>query len=78
MVDVINICFGGIFWQFNFCDICPVIIFAPPLAGIKLPFSISLITGVIFIVLSFLKEDFCTICPLGLIVGLLNKISLYL
>ena len=67
---------GSIFWAFNFCEVCPVVMFIPPLAGIKFKFNIALITGILFIVFAFFKRRFwCNICPLGFMLGLFHRIS---
>jgi ferredoxin-type protein NapH len=61
----------------SFCDFCPILGIMPPLAGKVLPITISGAMAVLVVVGSFLKRRFwCNICPLGLLIGLLYRISL--
>ncbi|MEN8906442.1 MAG: 4Fe-4S binding protein [Clostridiales bacterium] len=67
---------GGIFWEFSFCSICPILAISPPLAGIKIVFSLSIVFAILFIVLSFFKRRFwCNICPIGYMIGVFHKLS---
>lgn len=60
----------------NFCNFCPVVTVAPAIVGFKASLFVSGFVMVFVIVGSFFKRRFwCTICPLGYLVGLVHKIS---
>ena len=60
----------------NFCNFCPVIAVSPFLAGIQTSLYFSGFFMVLVIIGSFFKRRFfCLICPLGVLIGLLHKIS---
>lgn len=60
----------------DFCELCPVRYVLPPLAGVATRLEIGLIVAVIIMTASFFSERFfCRICPMGAIIGLLNKIT---
>jgi polyferredoxin len=62
----------------NFCDICPAITLSPAFAGFKLSLYLSGFVMVFVLITGFFKRRFfCTICPLGYLMGLFHKISLF-
>ncbi|MGD9475293.1 MAG: 4Fe-4S binding protein [Eubacteriaceae bacterium] len=62
----------------NFCDICPAITLSPAFAGFKLSLYLSGFMMVFVLITGFFKRRFfCTICPLGYLMGLFHKISLF-
>jgi ferredoxin-type protein NapH len=61
----------------SFCYFCPVLGIVPPLAGRVGSITMSGLIAVAVVALSFLKRRFwCNICPLGLLIGLLHRLSL--
>ena len=74
VILMIGLCFAG----GKFCDICPARTFSPAFAGFKTSLYISGFLMVIVLVGSFFKRRFwCTICPLGFLIGALHKIALF-
>ena len=69
---MLGLCFiGG-----NFCNFCPVIAVSPILAGIQTSLYFSGFFMVFVLIGSFFKRRFfCLICPLGVLLGLLHKIT---
>ena len=69
---MLGLCFlGG-----NFCNFCPVIAVSPILAGIQTSLYLSGFVMVFVLIGSFFKlRFFCLICPLGVLLGLLHKVS---
>lgn len=62
----------------NFCDFCPAAALSPALAGFKLSLGLGGFFMIIVIVSGFFKRrSFCNICPLGYILGLTHKASLF-
>ena len=62
----------------NFCDFCPAAAISPALAGFKLSLGLGGFFLIIVIVSGFFKRrSFCNICPLGYILGLTRKASLF-
>lgn len=62
----------------NFCDICPAITVSPAFAGFKVSVFLSGFFMIVVIIGSFFKRRFfCNICPLGYLMGLGHKISLF-
>ena len=62
----------------NFCDFCPAMALSPALAGFKLSLGLGGFVMVVVLVSGFFKRRcFCNICPLGFILGLTHKISLF-
>lgn len=62
----------------NFCDFCPAAAISPALAGFKLSLGLGGFFLIVVIVSSFFKRrSFCNICPLGYILGLTRKASLF-
>ena len=62
----------------NFCDFCPAAAVSPALAGFKLSLGLGGFIMVIVLVSGFFKRRcFCNVCPLGFILGLTHKISLF-
>ena len=60
----------------NFCNFCPVIAVSPILAGIQTSLYFSGFFMVFVLIGSFFKRRFfCLICPLGVLLGLLHKIT---
>lgn len=60
----------------GFCDICPVRFVLPPLNGVATGLEVGLIVAVITMVAALFSERFfCRICPMGAIMGILNKFS---
>ena len=69
---MLGLCFlGG-----NFCNFCPVISVSPILAGIQTSLYFSGFFMVFALIGSFFKRRFfCLICPLGVLLGLLHRIT---
>jgi ferredoxin-type protein NapH len=62
----------------SFCYFCPVLGIMPALSGHVMSITISGLIAVMVIAGSFLKRRFwCNICPLGLLIGLLHRVSLF-
>ena len=62
----------------NFCDFCPAAAISPALAGFKLSLGLGGFFLIVVIVSGFFKRrSFCNICPLGYILGLTRKASLF-
>lgn len=60
----------------NFCNFCPAVTVSPVLAGLSVSLFASGFMMVIVLTGSFFKRRFfCTICPLGYLLGLFHKIS---
>lgn len=69
---------GITFMGFNFCNICPAVITSPMFAGFQHAITVGyLFTIIIFVLGFFMRRFWCTICPLGFIVGLFSKVSLF-
>lgn len=69
---------GLVFLGGNFCNFCPAITMSPAFAGMKVSLYISGFLMVLLLIGSFFKRRFwCNICPLGYLMGLLYKISLF-
>ncbi len=61
----------------SFCDICPAITVSPALAGFKTSVYFSGFMMVLVLVSGFFKRRcFCSICPMGYLLGLPHKTSL--
>lgn len=61
----------------DFCNICPAVTLSPAFSGFKTTIYISGFVMLFVLVGSFFKSRFfCNICPLGLLMGLVNKVSL--
>ena len=62
----------------SFCDFCPAMAVSPALAGFKLSLGLGGFVMIIVLVSGFFKRRyFCNVCPLGFILGLTHKISLF-
>ena len=62
----------------NFCNFCPAITLSPALAGFKTSIYFSGFMMMIVLVNGFFKRRcFCNICPMGYMVGLFHKLSLF-
>ena len=62
----------------SFCDFCPAMAVSPALAGFKLSLGLGGFVMVIVLVSGFFKRRcLCNVCPLGFILGLTHKISLF-
>ena len=60
----------------NFCNFCPAIALTPAAAGLSVSLYASGFLMVFVLIASFFKRRFfCTICPLGYLVGLANKVQ---
>ena len=71
---LIGLCFAG----GNFCNFCPAVAVSPVLAGISTSLYVSGFLMVLVLMVSFFKRRaFCTVCPLGTIMGFFHKISLF-
>ena len=70
----IGLCFiGG-----NFCYFCPAMTISPILAGMGVSLYFSGFFMIFILISSFFKRRFfCNICPLGYLVGLFHKVSLF-
>ena len=70
----VGLCFAG----GNFCNFCPAVAVSPILAGMSTSLYISGFLMVLVLMGGFFKRRaFCTICPLGTIMGFFHKISLF-
>ncbi|MBR3224575.1 MAG: 4Fe-4S binding protein [Atopobiaceae bacterium] len=69
---MIGLCFvGG-----NFCNFCPAIALSPVAAGLSVSLYASGFIMVFVLIASFFKRRFfCTICPLGYLMGLAHKVQ---
>lgn len=74
VILMLGLCFvGG-----KFCEFCPAKAFTPALAGFQTSLYTSGFIMIVSIVGSFFKRRFwCTICPLGLLMGLFHKASIF-
>lgn len=62
----------------SFCDFCPAMAVSPALAGFKLSLGLGGFVMIIVLVSGFFKRRcFCNVCPLGFILGITHKISLF-
>jgi ferredoxin-type protein NapH len=74
LVIFLTINFVGV----SFCYFCPVLGITPALSGRIMNITISGLVAIMVVSLSFLKKRFwCNICPLGLLIGLLHRVSLF-
>lgn len=74
VILMISLCFAG----GKFCDVCPAKTFSPAFAGFKVSLYLSGFLMIGVVVGSFFKRRFwCMICPLGFILGLFRRISLF-
>ena len=70
----LGLCFAG----GNFCNFCPAVAVSPILAGMSTSLYVSGFLMVFVLIGGFFKRRlFCTVCPLGYLMGLLHKISLF-
>ena len=70
--------FGLWFAGGNFCNFCPAIPVSPILAGMSTSLYVSGFLMILVLIGSFFKRRmWCLVCPLGYLVGLLHKISLF-
>lgn len=70
----VGLCFAG----GNFCNFCPAVAVSPILAGMSTSLYISGFLMVLVLMGGFFKRRaFCTICPLGTIMGFFHKISFF-
>ena len=62
----------------SFCDFCPAMALSPAFAGFKLSLGFSGFVMVAVLVSGFFKRRcFCNICPMGFVLGLPHKLSLF-
>ena len=62
----------------SFCDFCPAMALSPAFAGFKLSLGLGGFVMVALLVSGFFhRRCFCNICPVGFILGLPHKISLF-
>ena len=60
----------------EFCSFCPALATSPVLAGLSVSLYLSGFMMIFVLVSSFFKRRFwCSICPMGLLIGLTHKIS---
>lgn len=71
--------FSGLcFAEGNFCNFCPAVAVSPILAGMSTSLYVSGFIMVLVLMGGFFKRRaFCTVCPLGTIMGFFHKISLF-
>ncbi len=75
---VLTLFIGLSFVGGNFCDFCPAVTVSPLFNGMKLSLFFSGFAMVLVLVSAFFKRrTFCNICPMGYILGLCHKISLF-
>ena len=74
VIIFVGLCFmGG-----NFCNFCPAVAVSPILAGISTSLYVSGFLMILVLMGAFFKRRFfCTVCPLGYLMGLLHKFSLF-
>lgn len=71
---MIGLCFAG----GNFCNFCPAVAVSPVLAGMSTSLYVSGFLMILVLMAGFFKRRaFCTICPLGTIMGFFHKLSLF-
>ena len=69
---MMGLCFAG----GNFCNFCPAISLSPIAAGLSVSLYASGFLMVFVLVAGFFKRRFfCTICPLGYLMGLAHKVQ---
>ena len=69
-----GLCFAG----GNFCNFCPMVSVSPILAGISTSLYVSGFLMIFVLIGSFFKRRlFCSVCPVGYMVGLFHKVSLF-
>ncbi len=74
VILMIGLCFAG----GKFCDICPAKTLSPAFSGFKVSLYASGFLMIAVVIGSFFKRRlWCTVCPLGYLLGLLHKISLF-
>ena len=74
VVVFIGLCFAG----GNFCNFCPAVAVSPILAGMSTSLYVSGFLMIFVLIGGFFKHRlFCSICPLGYIMGLFHKVSLF-
>lgn len=74
VILMIGLCFAG----GKFCDICPAQTLSPAFAGFKVSLYVSGFMMVAVLIGGFFKRRlWCNVCPLGFILGLFHKISLF-
>lgn len=74
VILMVSLCFAG----GKFCDICPAKTLSPAFSGFKVSLYASGFLMIAVVIGSFFKRRFwCTVCPLGFILGLFHKISLF-
>ena len=70
----VGLCFAG----GNFCNFCPAVAVSPILAGISTSLYVSGFMMVLVLMGGFFKRRlFCAVCPIGYIMGLFHKVSLF-
>ncbi len=70
----VGLCFAG----GNFCNFCPAVAVSPILAGMSTSLYVSGFLMVLVLMGGFFKRRaFCTVCPLGTIMGFFHKYSLF-
>ena len=70
----VGLCFAG----GNFCNFCPAVAVSPILAGMSTSLYVSGFLMVLVLMGGFFKRrTFCTICPLGTIMGFFHKYALF-
>lgn len=75
---IVMIFLGLTFFGFNFCRICPAVITSPMFSGFNHAITVGYILAILMFVFSFFMRRFwCNICPLGYLVGIFHKISLF-
>ncbi len=74
VILMIGLCFAG----GKFCDICPAQTLSPAFSGFKVSLYVSGFIMIGVVIGSFFKRRFwCTVCPLGFVLGLFHKLSLF-
>jgi polyferredoxin len=69
---------GLVFVGGNFCNFCPAITLSPAFAGFRVSIFFSGFMMILVIVGGFFKRRFfCNVCPLGYLMGLFHKLSLF-
>lgn len=72
VILMLSLCFAG----GKFCDFCPVQTLSPAFSGFKVSLYAGAFVMIGVMIGSFFKHRFwCTICPLGFLIGITHKIS---
>lgn len=75
---ILFVFFGIAFIGFDFCDICPVVVTTYAFSGFTQAVTVGYIfTAILFVFGFFMRRFWCNICPMGFLVGLFHKFSIF-